>query len=76
MNDCGFCKNPIEQEDKKQRRHIFPIPVCDAYPDGGTLNQGATACGECVPELEKLQVQQGLLELVSSDPLDRKLESK
>ena len=58
-NWCGFGKHDIL--DGQSRRHVHPIPACEAFPDGGTGGDGATACGECYPEIERLQIAQGIL---------------
>ena len=58
-NWCDFGEHYIL--DGKSHRHVYPIPVCDAYPDGGWNGEGGTACGECYPAIFDLQVEQGIM---------------
>ncbi len=59
FNWCDFGEHFLE--DGQRPRHVHPIPVCEAFPDGGWAGDGATACDRCYPEIERLQVEQKIL---------------
>lgn len=58
-NWCDFGEHYIHAGSYK--RHVHPIPVCEAYPDGGLGGEGATACGKCYANIEAAQIAQGIL---------------
>lgn len=58
-NWCDFGEHYIEED--QSRKHVYPIPVCDAFPDGGWNGEGATACNECYPAIYDLQVEQEIM---------------
>ena len=59
-NWCDFGKHALE--DGQRGRHVHPIPVCEAFPNGPDHpGDGASACPECYPGIEKLQIEQGIL---------------
>ncbi len=58
-NWCNFGEHYLEEGQRS--RHVHPIPVCEAFPDGGFHGDGAAACYKCYPEIKKLQIEQGIL---------------
>ena len=58
---CDFGDHVIKAGDGHM--HVYPIPTCEAFPDGGTDAQGGTSCLACYDNVLKLQVEQGLVEL-------------
>ncbi len=59
-NWCDFGEHYIEEG--QPRKHVFPIPDCDAYPNGPNYDgDGATSCGKCYPAIYKAQVDQGIV---------------
>lgn len=61
-NWCNFGEHFLEEGQRPI--HVHPVPVCEAFPDGGRGGDGATVCSECHPEIERLQVEQGILIVV------------
>lgn len=60
-NWCDFGEHAITEDTATGRRHVYPIPVCDAFPDGGWNGTGATSCGDCYPAIYEAQVDQGIM---------------
>ncbi len=63
FNWCDFGNHWIEPgpDGKRRPQHVFPIPICEAFPEAGWAEDGATACQEHYPAILKLQIEQGLL---------------
>jgi len=56
---CSFGDHEIEDG---PRMHVYPIPVCEAFPKGGDRpHHGATSCATHFPAALALQVEQGLV---------------
>ena len=60
-NWCDFGEHAIAEDAATGRYHVYPIPACNAFPDGGMNGHGGTACGECYPAIYDLQVEQGIM---------------
>ena len=62
-NWCAFFEHIIKPngDDKRLSRHIYPIPVCHRFPEGGQPGEGATCCLKHYSRIFKLQVDQGLV---------------
>lgn len=62
---CDIGNHRIEknEEGKRPSRHVFPVPVCRAFPNGneGRPNRGVTACLEHYPGAYRLQKKQKLV---------------
>ena len=52
---CDFGDHVIKAGDGHM--HVYPIPTCEAFPDGGTDAQGGTSCLACYDNVLKLQVE-------------------
>jgi hypothetical protein len=55
---CGFCGAKIEEGSL----YIYPIPRCEAFPEGGHNFEGAYACKDCRERATALQIEQGMLD--------------
>ncbi len=59
-NWCNFGEHYLEEGEGM--RHVYPIPDCDAYPNGPDFDgDGATSCNKHYPAILKLQVAQKLV---------------
>lgn len=56
---CEFGEHEIKRGERSM--HVYPVPVCPAFPDGGSNGQGATCCEACHSEVQQSQIDQGLL---------------
>ena len=56
---CPFCNRPIQKDEVGP--YIYPIPKCEAFPDGGLPHEGIRACPDCAPTIHRLQFEQGLV---------------
>ena len=59
FNWCDFGQHYLEPGEPK--RHVFPIPICEAFPEEGWPEDGATACLKHYDDIFELQVEQGLV---------------
>jgi hypothetical protein len=63
-NWCDFFEHMIkpDEDGRRRSRHVYPIPACKAFPEGGwCYNDGATCCERHYNRIFKLQVEQGLV---------------
>lgn len=56
---CDFGEHYIDEG--QHHRHVYPVPVCNAFPDGGANGQGATSCVDCYSAIYDAQVDQGIM---------------